>query len=383
MKKLGLIAIVAMLTACGGGGGGSTTASTATDTATASIATATALGATTVANPSGYSASAVSYKVAADIGDTWVETFDPATGIYLVHMEKTQYGLADATGTFTSSTSGNFTTYTLGTGGTGSFVVDNRTKGISGISTIGGKTTTVSGTGYRISDLAKLAGTYFFTYATRNQSNGGSTDTAAGQLVINSAGTSATMCSGGTVNANNTCTPFAAGVTTELNTFTLAMSGDSVVLTNSGAEWGRLHVHAGDFGASLIVDRYGLNASNILRVGTLYAAKAQTFKGTEFDGNWSCSQLGKADSTATVSGTSATVKDASTPNATGTATYTITYNQIVDRNNNNQKIAFNGIANMTTTAAGFTSAVNVLPLSSSLTITSNAYGGLNVCRKTS
>jgi hypothetical protein len=330
-------------------------------------------------------AGSTAYKVVADIGDTWVVTFTPTTtgattGTYLAHIEKGQFGLADATGTFTSSTSGNLTTYVL-SGGVGTLYLDSRTKALAGNVTVGGRSTTVAGTGYQISDLSKLAGTYLFAYATRNQSNGGSPDSNAGQMVIASTGTTAALCIGGSVNSNNTsCTPFETGGTTEFHAGTLATpsSNGTVIVSFDGAEWGSLQVHPSDFGsAALIIDRYGVNGSNIMRVGTMYATKQKTLAGTEFNGNWSCSTLGALGASAVVSGNAATVTE---PDGVTVGAETLRYNDIGGISN---FVSVAGFFNIGTAAALPSARFNALPLSTSLAVTSNNNHGISVCRKTS
>ncbi len=368
-KTLLALALISTLAACGGGGGSSSTAATTT----AATATATAAGATLVTAASGSTA----YQLVADIGDALRITFNPATNEYSATVDKTQFSFASHVGTFSSSTNGNFTTYLMGSD-LYKLVVDNRTKSIAGnmqMSTTAGvtKTFTATGTGYQISDLSKLAGTYNFAYNTRNQFNGLDNDKGMGQLKISSDGATATLCTSGTVNASNTCDAVVAGVTPELNTLTLTISSGLITAFNAGTEWGKLRVHPGDLGLSLIVDRYGVNGSGVLRVGALYAVKAQTLAAGSGDGTWSCNRLGVATSTATVSGTTLT----NTPVGGSAQNGTIQYNKA-------------GTGASLVSVAGFVAMgsndTNFLLLSSSLVVANyiaDSTQALTVCRKAS
>jgi hypothetical protein len=367
------LGLAAVLTACGGGGSSTADTPTTDATTTAATATATAAGATLVTAPSGSTA----YQLVADIGDSLTITFNPATGGYTAKVDKTQFSFADRVGTFTSSNSGDFTTYTLGSDNY-KLVVDNRTKSIAGnmsMTPAGGteKAFSVAGTGYQISDLSKLAGVYNFAYNTRNQSNGQDNDKGMGQLKISSDGATATLCTSGTVNASNTCDAVATGVTPELNTLTLTISNGLITASNGGTEWGKLRVHTGDLGLSLIIDRYGVNGSNVLRVGALYAVKAQTLAAGSGNGTWACNRLGVATNSFTVSGTALT----NTPVGGSAQSGTLQYNQA-------------GTGSSLVSVPGFVAMgsndTNFLPLSSSLLVASyiaDSTQPLTVCRKAS
>ncbi len=365
------LGLAAVLTACGGGGGSTATTPSTDGVTTAATATANAAGATPVTAPSGSTA----YQLVADIGDSLTITFNTATGGYSAKVDKTQFSFGDGVGTFNSSNSGNFTTYTLGSDNY-KLVVDNRTKSIAGnmpMTTTGGTTKTFSaaGTGYQISDLSKLAGTYNFAYNTRNQSNGQDNDKGMGQLKISSDGATATICTSGTVNTSNTCDAVATGVTPELNTLALTISNGLITASNGGTEWGKLRVHTGDLGLALIIDRYGVNGSGVLRVGALYAVKAQTLAAGSGDGTWSCNRLGVATSTITVSGTTLT----NTPVGGSAQNGTLQYNQA-------------GTGSSLVSIPGFVAMgsndTNFLPLSSSLLVANyiaDSTQALTVCRK--
>ena len=369
-RPLFTLALATALTACGGGG--SNTADTDATTA-AATATATAAGATLVAAPSG----SIAYQLVADVGDSLTITFNTTTREYSARVDATQFNFADRVGTFNSTNSGDFTTYTLGSDNY-KLVVDNRTKAIAGnmsMITENGteKAFTVAGTGYQISDLSKLAGTYNFAYNTRNQSNGQDNDKGMGQLKISSDGAIATLCTSGTVNASNTCDAIAAGVAPELNTLTLTISNGLITVSNNGTEWGKLRVHTGDLGLSLIIDRYGVNGSGVLRVGALYAVKAQTLAAGSGNGTWACNRLGVATNSFTVSGTALT----NTPVGGSAQSGTIQYNQA-------------GTGSSLVSVPGFVAMgsndTNFLPLSSSLLVASyiaDSTQPLTICRKAS
>jgi hypothetical protein len=367
--KLAALTIAALLAACGGGGGGSASTTPATDTVTS--------GVTTTVNTSGAtavtaSANSTAYNLVADIGDSWKVNFDTAANTYTITILATQFGLtnssANTTGSFTKTTSGKFTTYNLGSAGT--LTTDDRTKGISGNLTIGSKSSTVTGTGYQASSITSLAGIYNFAYSTRNQSNGQSSDMGMGQLKID--GTTAYLCSGGKVNVSNTCDALVAGLTPELNTLSLALANGVIVASNGGNEWGRLYVHAGDLGASFLIDRYGLNASNVMRVGTLYAVKAQTLPTTTFDGFWNCSRLGSQGVTASFTGTSGTI---TLPNGSAGAA-TIAYNKVLVSATQYDAPGFTVLSKADNTKS------TVLPLSSSFLIEADGGNAFWTCRKT-
>lgn len=370
--KLAALATAALLAGCGGSGSSSTTATTDATT-TASTATATALGAASV---TASNATSTAYNLVADIGDSWKVNLDSTGNVYTMTVLNSQFGLtnnsANTVGTYTSSTNGSFTTYTLGSAG--SITVDTRTKGVSGTLTIGAKTATVAGTGYQATALSKLAGTYYFMYATRDQSNGGSNDRGKGQMKISTDGTTATLCTNGTVNASNTCDQLVTGVIPELNTLTLALSNGVIVASNNSVEWGRLYVHASDLGAALIIDRYGLNASNVLRVGSLYAVTVpKALEGTEGNGTWQCSRLGQKISKIVVNGISLTGTDLTVVNG-GTWTETLTYNQLATSAG---FFNVNGVLNTGTSTAA-ANRYNVLPLSSTFVIAENGTTGVGL-----
>lgn len=377
MKAVGLSLIAsAVLVACGGGGSGDAVTPAAAPTAAGAATTLTALGspaAVTAAN-----STSTAYDVVAAIGDTWRIEFDTTGNAYRVTVVKTQYGLANTSGTFTSTTSGNYTTYTL-SGAAGTLVVDKRTKALAGNMTIGAKTSTVAGTGYTTPALAKLAGTYNFAYNTRNASNGQFRDVNAGQFAISTDGASIAICVGGTINtAATACATQLPGASTTPETGTLARATDGkVTVAVAGVEFAQLHVQVGDRGPIVLMDRYGLNQEKVMRTGAFYAAKATTLAGTEFNGTWTCNRSdGTGNGTAVISGTTGSTKGGTDTSATSVNLY---YNQV-----------YNGSTSTTLSVPGFLSIGSslansglVLPLSSSLAVAASGNGtDLSVCSST-
>jgi len=326
------------------------------------------------------------YDLVAAIGDTWRVNFDSTGNAYTVTILQSQYGLsgtsAGTSGTFTKTTSGNYTTYSLGTVGT--LIVDDRTKAVSGNMTIGAKASTVAGTGYAAPALNKLAGTYNFAYHTRNASDGGSPDMGAGQFTVSPDGASIAICPGGTINAAATaCTPQLPGSPSVPLAGTSAVAPNGLITltvteNNVTAEFGKLHVHVGDRGPILLIDRYGRNAQNVMRTGAFYAAKAVAAAGTEFDGHWACNKTGGiSGSTAVVSGTSATITDPAPSNLVSTAN--LYYNQVYNRGTQ-QTLSLPGFLSIGSSLA--TSDI-VLTLSSSLAVAQTGNGtDLSVCHRT-
>lgn len=366
-QHLLLLTLTTALAACGGGGDGTDS------TAAASIATATAIAATQV---TANNATSSAYNLVADIGDSWKINFDTSANAYTVTMlAPSQFGLSNSSsntsGAFTSSVSGSLITYTLGSAG--SITVDSRTKSASGNLTIGGKAATVAGTNYNATALANLAGTYNFVYATRNQSSGLDKDRGLGELKISSNGTTAILCTSGKVNANDTCDEIVTGVTPELNALTLSLSNGVVVASYAGVEWGRFYVHASDLGTAFLIDRYGVNGSGILRVGSLYAVKKQVLPSTVTAGNgtWKCSQFGTVTKTMTINNGAVSASSGSTG--------TVVYNQLAG---NTSAVTAPGFAHFGATNDPMIDRVNALLLSSSLLIVFDAdYLTFDTCVK--
>lgn len=373
--KLAALTIAALLAACGGGGGGSASTTPATDTVTN--------GVTTTVNTSGAAAIAASnatstaYNLVADIGDSWQVNFDTSTNRYAITVIASQFGLTsnstNTTGAFTASTSGTFTTYTLGSAGT--LTVDSRTKAIYGTLTIGTKSATVAGTGYKLGALAGLAGTYNFAKASRNASDGNFKEVLEGQIQILANGT-ASVCAQGTFNASNVCTALVSGTTPSTATWSLAVAADfpsTVIVTDTATNnvFGRLNFHVSDFGNAFVIDQYGVNAQNVVRVGSWYAVKSQTLKNTELNGTWACSYLGGSSSTQIISGTNVSTSSGNSG--------TVGYNQV---SAGSVYATANGFANEGATSDPIASRTNVLPISSSFFVVEQPLGNGNLVLKT-
>src|SRR5450830_321987 len=210
-NAISIVLLGAALSACGGGSDGGTPEVPAkppvvvtppvvpADSVTvASQAVAKEAGLSVIA---GASADESVYDVAADIGDTWRITFDSVKKTYAIRVLSTQFGLSDRSGTFSATTTGNLTTYTATDF---SVTVDARTRLLSGNIKLGNMVSTVSGSGYAVGDVAKLAGNYIFLGAMRNASNGADRFNPKGSLKIAADG-AAQLCNGGVFNAQGVC----------------------------------------------------------------------------------------------------------------------------------------------------------------------------------
>ena len=336
----------------------------------ASQAVATAAGLTVIA---GANANETVYDVAADIGDTWRITFNSTTKAFTVKVLSTQFGLVDRSGTFTSVTDGNITTYTA----TDLQVsVDARTRLLTGSIKMGSLASTVSGTGYAVSDIAKLAGTYAFVGAIRNAVGGGDRFVPKGAMKVGADG-AAQLCIGGAFNAQGTCAP--VNGLGEADNASLTLVKDTatglIKARNGQQDFGIVHVHAGDRGVALIIDRFGRNDSNTVRVGTMIAAKQQKI-GTEINGTYACADTGGATGKIEISGTGATV----TNNATGRShAETVTLNKA---GASAQSADFDGLAVLKDPEDGPADYSMFLPVSSSVAyqvVTDKPY--LTICTK--
>lgn len=342
--------------------------------------TLTALGTPSVVTAT--NATSTAYDLVAAVGDTWRINFDTNGNAYGVTVVQTQYGLTDTTGTFTSSTTGNYTTYTL-SGTAGKLVVDNRTKAIAGNMTLGAKSSSVSGTGYAAPALDKLAGTYNFVVASHNLSNGLSPALDAGQFTISAGGTSMAVCTGGLINAAATaCTPVLANSSTTPERGIIATTTNGTIrfsiiepgTTNTINTFVEASVHVGDRGPVILGDSYDNPTSGgVAQTGAVYAAKAVATAGTEFNGNWACTNSdGTTGPTVVVSGTTVTVTD---PTSTPTVmNLTAFYDKI------GTGLSLPGFLSVGTS---LTNSTTVLALSSSLVVVEDAGDFANtllVCR---
>ena len=343
-NAISIVLLGAALSACGGGSDGGTPETPVTppvvvtppvtpaDSVTvASEAVAKDAGLAIIA---GASANETVYDVAADIGDTWRITFDSAKKTYAIRVLSTQFGLSDRSGAFTVSTSGNLTTYTATDF---SVTVDARTRLLTGTVKLGNMSSNVSGTGYAVGDVAKLAGNYIFLGAMRNASNGAFPFHPKGSLKVAADG-SAQLCNGGVFNAQGVCSAVSPQLEAENASLTLVKDAKSglIVARQGQQDFGIVHVHAGDRGLALFIDRYGRNQENVLRVGTIVAAKQQKI-GSEIAGSYACAAPG-ISAKIVVAGSTATL----TNNTTGkTHAETITANKL---GLGAQAVDFDGIA---------------------------------------
>lgn len=261
------------------------------------------------------------YDVAADIGDTWRITFDNVKKTYAIRVLSTQFGLSDRSGTFSAVTAGHLTIYTATDF---SVTVDARTRLLSGNIKLGNMASTVSGTGYAVGDVARLAGSYIFLGAMRNASNGGDRFNPKGSLKVAADG-SAQLCNGGVFNAQGVCSAVSPQLEAETASLTLVKDAKNglLVARQGGQDFGIVHVHAGDRGLALFIDRYSRNQQNVLRVGTIVAARQQKI-GSEIAGSYACAAPG-ISAKIEIAGNTATL----TNNTTGkTHAETITVNKL-------------------------------------------------------
>ena len=340
-NALTFLALSAALSACGGGGDHAAPEAPVTppvvvtpvaDPVTvASQAVAAQAGLAVIA---GANADETVYDVAADIGDTWRITFDGVKKTYAIRVLSTQFGLSDRSGTFSAVTVGNLTTYTATDF---SVTVDARTRLLSGNIKLGNMASTVSGTGYAVGDVARLAGSYIFLGAMRNASNGGDRFNPKGSLKVAADG-SAQLCNGGVFNAQGVCSAVSPQLEAENADLTLVKDAKNglLVARQGGQDFGIVHVHAGDRGLALFIDRYSRNQENVLRVGTIVAAKQQKI-GSEIAGTYACVAPG-ISAKIEIAGNTATL----TNNTTGkTHAETITANKL---GLGAQAVDFDGIA---------------------------------------
>lgn len=386
----------ACLTACGGGG---TSAEVKPDTPTVSTAAASnlaAMGGSVIAADS----NTESFDVLASIGDTWrlvvdIDAINTSNGstTYTLTPNNSQYGLTDESGTLTRTVDGDFVTYTLDN--KIDLKQDTRTGALTGSMTVvsqtsGTKTATVSGTPYQVADSSKLAGVYTFMGTTRDKVGGANAEFYAGQMLISSSGTTATLCIGGQVDASGNCidvdktdtkTPEKGLITIAKDTgpnggfYKLQVTGSD----NQVHDWGNLMVGNGDLGTVLLIDRFGNGdngTSSTVRVGNFYAVKSQTLKGSEFQGTWKC---GTSNGVATVVAGTGQATITNPKEAPSTWSEDLSYNTV--NASNNSKLSFAGF--MTSQVSGDpSSSVLILPLSASMAVVENqSVNGVGICSK--
>ena len=310
------------------------------------------------------------YDVAADIGDTWRITFDNVKKTYAIRVLSTQFGLSDRSGTFSAVTVGNLTTYTATDF---SVTVDARTRLLSGNIKLGNMASTVSGTGYAVGDVARLAGSYIFLGAMRNASNGGDRFNPKGSLKVAADG-SAQLCNGGVFNAQGACSAVSPQLEAENADLTLVKDAKNglLVARQGGQDFGIVHVHAGDRGLALFIDRYSRNQQNVLRVGTIVAARQQKI-GAEINGSYACAAQGGTTGKIDIAGNVATI----TNNGTGKVhAENVTLNKL---GLGAQAVDFDGIAALKDPADAPADYAMFMPLSSSMAIefsTDRSYMGM-------
>lgn len=371
----------ATLMACGGGGGTPAVIPTPTTpaaltpdqiVANASSATATSLGATVISG----AANEEVYNMVATIGDSWQLVLNNATNLYTLKVLNTQFGLVtSAPIPFTKTVNGSLITYT----GTGLNVqVDTRTKTVVGQATLGSKTSTVSGTGYSVTDTTSLAGDYVYVGATHNL-DGTNPNSPLGTLRIAANGVDSVFCDGGRVNAAGTCDAFVSGNTVKppvAGSFVKDAAGLIHAMVGS-LDTGIVYVTAGDRGPVLQIDRFGLNSQGINRIGVMYAAKLAKLSGNEFDGNWTCMEPTRIFS-AKVVGTNYTLT--TDKDYLGTLAYNVAPTGIASPSS----FALDGVLMVQDAGNPVTSAGRGFPLSSSMAVVSNASSReISVCRKAS
>jgi hypothetical protein len=340
-NALTFLVLGAALSACGGGSDGGTPEAPVTppvvvtpvaDPVTvASQAVAAQAGLAVIA---GANADETVYDVAADIGDTWRITFDNAKKTFSIKVLSTQFGLSDRSGTFSATITGHLTTYTATDF---SVTVDARTRLLTGTVKLGSMSSNVSGSGYAATDVARLAGSYVFLGAMRNASNGGDRFNPKGSLKVAADG-SAQLCNGGVFNAQGVCSGVSPQLEAESASLTLVKDAQNglLVARQGSQDFGIVHVHAGDRGLALFIDRYSRNQQNVLRVGTIVAARQQKI-GTEIAGSYACTAPG-ISAKIVVAGSTATI----TNNTAGkTHAETITANKL---GLGAQAVDFDGIA---------------------------------------
>lgn len=378
--------VAAALTACGGGGSGSSSMTPTAGGTDSPVTTAASNNlAALSAVPISTDAATEAFDVLASIGDTWRFVVNKTTGAYTLTPNNSQYGLAAESGTLARAVSGDFVTYALAN--KISLTQDTRTGALVGSMTVGGQTAQVTGTPYQVTNASKLAGTYTLMGTTQDKVGGTNPEFFAGQLAIASDGASATLCTGGLLDAGGNCTDMdpTDGHSPEKAVLTLnrdtAANGGFYKMTVMGSDnqrhdFGNLLVQNGNLGTVLLIDRYGYGDSGVsstVRVGNFYAVKSQTWAGNELDGTWKC-QVSNGAATLTVNGNAnAVVNPAEMPSSW---VETLAYNRVNAANGG--LVAYPGF--VTSVYGG--SGVLVLPLSASLfVVEKQSANGVAVCTK--
>ncbi|MDP1892244.1 MAG: Ig-like domain-containing protein [Gemmatimonadaceae bacterium] len=305
---------------------------------TASVATAARVGASPIAAGGANDV----YDLMASIGDSWRISLAKTGSAFTLQVLSTQYGLTNASGTFTKATStdGVVTTYTSTTAGaTFQLDVDARTQSVAGGVTLSTRTSAVAGTGYKSGALSALAGDY--TYASFTTGTAGAA-TTMGSLRISAAGV-LTICTAGFVADATTCSLFAGGQAAALSGFTTSVLSNGLIhKSRNGNDFGDLTVQAGDRGVVLMIDRYGPDPvqpalqSRGMGIGVPQTALA----GTEANGTWECFADGTRVRRAVVNGTQITT---SAINGSDASSETLQYNRVAT--GLNTTVTVNGVMN--------------------------------------
>ncbi len=289
------VALAAGLAACGGGGGGSSTATTSSSgVASASQATATALSASTIApaaaDTSLLAGANTAYDMTAAMGDSWRLVLNTNSHQFAIRVLTTAYGLSNTIpGTLTTTTNGNFITYSGSTSNGDSFkiTVDTRTSTLSGSVTLAGMTaaSAVVGSGVATTALTGLAGDYVFMNAAHN-TDGSSANSTMGTLHVETNGL-VELCPTGVVNAGHTgCSNVSSSLPAEAMVYGqlsvdapsghLVFGADSTHPSSTFNMNGRtdlVQVQAGDLGPVLVIDQDWVNSSSVRRAGVFLAAR--------------------------------------------------------------------------------------------------------------
>ncbi len=331
----------------------------------ATLTTAAQIGATPITGAAGERI----FHVAAAAGDSWRLRIAPNGTSFTLEALHSSAGLSSTTGTVTQTTTTDGVRTTLtsatGSGATLALEVDNRTSSVSGEVRWNAVNTSVSGTGYKVSALAALAGEY--VYAEFTTRVGGSSRSGLGTLRITSAG-SMTLCEDGLLNETTlTCQHFRTNaVTPALTNFVASTTPEGLIrLTREGSTFAYLMAQPGDRGPALTFDRLGPDplAPSAERRGIAFASPRVALNGTEGNGRWDCSAQGaritRFENTGTVArGTSLQFGGSSW-------TDELMYNRVAT--GRSTQAVLNGTINLFSDANPPTS-VHILPLSSSLFI---------------